>query len=114
MDDDEAWELERRLWLEGAGAYQSLVADECLMAFQPVGILAGSEIVRALDGASRWQDVTMTERRIARPTEAIIVLAYRAQGRRDVDSPYTAHCTSTYAQIGAEWRLVQHQQTPAH
>ncbi|ASY63639.1 hypothetical protein SJ05684_c21980 [Sinorhizobium sojae CCBAU 05684] len=55
----------------------------------------------------------MTERRIARPAEAIIVLAYRAHSRRDAEAPYAAHCTSTYAKIGDDWRMVQHQQAPA-
>jgi hypothetical protein len=112
MDEREAWERERRLWLEGAGAYQQLLDDESLMAFAPVGILGGVEIIRALDGAPRWLDVETTERRSARPNDSVLVLAYRADARRDSDHPYAAYCTSTYARTGKAWRLVQHQQTP--
>ncbi|AFL52975.1 hypothetical protein CO676_08190 [Sinorhizobium sp. BJ1] len=110
MDDREAWELERRLWLEGAGAYQHLLDDECLMAFAPVGILVGVEIIRALDGAPRWKNVEMTEQRSARPNDSVLVLAYRAEARREPDVFYAAYCTSTYARTGEDWRLIQHQQ----
>ncbi|ACP25783.1 hypothetical protein NGR_c20200 [Sinorhizobium fredii NGR234] len=112
MDDREAWDRERRLWLEGAGVYQQLLDDECLMAFAPVGILSGAEIIRALDGAPRWLDVEMTEQRSARPNDSVLVLAYRADARRDPDVSYAAYCTSTYARTGEDWRLIQHQQTP--
>ena len=112
MDEREAWQRERRLWLEGAGAYQQLLDDECLMAFAPVGILGGVEIIRALDGMPRWLDVEMTEQRSARPNDSVLVLAYRADARRDPDGPYAAYCTSTYARTGEDWGLVQHQQTP--
>ncbi|AWI57748.1 hypothetical protein AB395_00002095 [Sinorhizobium fredii CCBAU 45436] len=112
MDEREAWERERRLWLEGAGLYQQLLDSECLMAFAPVGILAGVEIIRALDGMPRWLDVEMTEQRSARPNDSVLVLAYRADARRDPDVSYAAYCTSTYARTGEDWRLLQHQQTP--
>ncbi|MEY9718681.1 hypothetical protein ABIA22_001171 [Sinorhizobium fredii] len=65
MDEREAWERERRLWLEGAGLYQQLLDSECLMAFAPVGILAGVEIIRALDGMPRWLDVGIHPSRAA-------------------------------------------------
>ncbi|OAP38542.1 hypothetical protein AU381_23595 [Sinorhizobium glycinis] len=112
MDDKEAWEWERKLWLEGAGVYQHLLDDECLMAFEPGGILGGVEIIRALDGTPRWLDVAMTEQRSARPNDSVLVLAYRADARRDPAVPYAAYCTSTYARTGEDWRMVQHQQTP--
>ncbi|MEZ0000918.1 hypothetical protein ABIA18_002715 [Sinorhizobium fredii] len=112
MDDREAWKRERRLWLEGAGVYQQLLDDECLMAFAPVDIIGGVEIIRALDGAPRWLDVAMTEQRSARPNNSVLVLAYRADAQRETNVSYTAYCTSTYARTGEDWRLIQHQQTP--
>jgi ketosteroid isomerase-like protein len=85
------------------------------MAFPaPAGIIAGPEIVRSLADAPRWASVRMTETQVARPADDLLVLAYRAEGRRDGATPYRAYCTSTYRLTDdGRWRLVQHQQTPS-
>ncbi len=51
---------------------------------------------------------------MARPEEGLIVVAYKAVAERDGTEGYAARCTSTYRRLAhEEWRVVQHQQTPA-
>jgi hypothetical protein len=108
------WAIEESLWLRGADAFATFVDPECLMVFAaPVGILQGERIIASLAQAPRWAQIDMTERMVAQAVADLVVLAYRAEGRRPGADPYRALCTSTYRRDGARWRLVQHQQTPA-
>ena len=114
MTDEEAWAMERAFWTGGAERYREAIDPACVMAFPaPAGIIAGPEIVRSLADAPRWSSVSMVETRVARPADDLLVLAYRAEGRRERAAPYVAYCTSTYRRSGGRWRLIQHQQTPA-
>jgi hypothetical protein len=113
MDDQAAWALEERFWLEGVSLYEELLDPECLMVFPGMGVLRAARVLESLRSASRWTSVVMTERTLARPAETLMVLAYRAEGRRGDAAPYVAYCSSTYRQAGDAWSLVQHQQTPA-
>ena len=46
--------------------------------------------------------------------DGLIAIAYKAEASRDGSEGYTAHCTTTMRRIAhEEWRVVQHQQTPA-
>jgi hypothetical protein len=71
-------------------------------------VFAGPAIAESLKGAPRWRSVRMTERRTARPSGEVTVLAYRARAEREGQAPYDASCTSTWV----DGKLVQHQQTP--
>lgn len=113
MTDDEVWHLEERFWTSGAGHYREALDPECVMAFPaPAGIIQGPGIARSLAGASRWSSIGMAERHVGRPAEGLLVLAYKAEGRRGCAAHYRAYCTSTYRKDGDHWRLFQHQQTP--
>jgi hypothetical protein len=113
MTDDEAFEMERRLWTGDEAVYRDAVDDACVMAFPaPAGILTGPRIVQSLKAAPRWSSIDMAELLIARPARDLLVLAYRAEARRTGASSYSAYCTSTYFNAENRWRLVQHQQTP--
>jgi hypothetical protein len=115
MNDRDAWTREQRLWLKGADTYRALLDEDCIMAFPaPVGLMQGREtIVASLEGAPRWESVTMTEKTSTRPGGTSLVLGYRAEARRTEGQAYIAYCTSTYRAIGIDWKLIQHQQTPA-
>ena len=114
MTDEEAWAMERAFWTGGAERYREAIDPACVMAFPaPAGIVAGPEIVRSLADAPRWASVRTIEPQVARPGDDVLVLAYKAEGRREGAAPYVAYCTSTYRRSGGRWRLVQHQQTPA-
>jgi hypothetical protein len=114
VTDEEAWRTEERFWTGGEDHYREALDPACVMAFPPpAGIIAGTGIARALAGAPRWLSVAMAERHASRPSDDLLVLAYRARGQRDGAAPYDAYCTSTYRKAGDRWRLAQHQQTPA-
>jgi hypothetical protein len=117
MTDENPWEIERRLWLDGPIAYAAHVDPECVMVFPaPVGVLTGPAIAESLTGAPRWAEVEMEDAHLARPADDLAVLAYRADARRaggDAGGePYRAWCTSTYRRVHGTWALLQHQQTP--
>jgi hypothetical protein len=113
MDEEAAWALERRFWLEGISAYDELLDPACLMAFPGMGVMRAAEILDSLKGAPRWQSVEMTGRSLGRAGDAVLVLGYTAEGRREDAEPYRCFCTSTYCAAGSRWKLVQHQQTLA-
>jgi hypothetical protein len=114
MEDEEALGMERVFWTSDADHCRRAIDPSCIMAFPaPTGIMSGPEIVRSLADTPRWSSVVMTETHFARPAPDLLVLAYRAEGRRDGLPPYRAYCTSTYRLSGRRWLLVQHQQTPA-
>lgn len=109
----EVWRIERSLWLDGPSAYEAHLADECIMAFGPMGILKRQEIIASLNGAPRWTTVDMTRTTLVTPGDSIaIVIAYQAEAHRDGSTPYRALCTSTYLVLGGVVKLAQHQQTP--
>lgn len=114
MTDEEAWRIEESLWKGSAADFADRVSANCLMAFaDPVGVISGTEAAEGLIALERWATVDITAEKIARPGEDLIILAYRAEGQRDLAPAYRAYCTSTYHRsAGGRWLLVQHQQTP--
>ena len=113
MEDEAAWKLEERFWLEGSTVYDALLDPECLMAFPQMGVMRAAEVLDSLEGAPRWTSVEMADRTIGRPGDDVLVLGYRATGRREGAEPYLTLCTSTYRRNEGAWKLVQHQQTPS-
>lgn len=113
MDDNRVWEFEESLWTGDAEHYRALIDEVCLMVLPtPPYVFGGDEAVAAVANTPRWTEVTFAERRIARPEEGLIVVAYRVDAGRG-DERYVAHCTSTYRRRGHDdWQVVQHQQTP--
>jgi hypothetical protein len=113
VDNEAAWVLEERFWLEGSTIYDTLLDPECLMAFPSLGVMRAGDVLDSLKGAPRWASVEMTVRTTGRPSDAVLVLGYKAEGQRDGAEPYLAlaFCTSTYRQDQGTWKLVQHQQT---
>jgi hypothetical protein len=113
MDDERVWAFEESLWTADALHYQQSIDPECLMVLPtPPFVLGGPEAIEAVTHTPRWSEVALTDRRVARPQEGMIVVAYHAQASRDGET-YQSHCTSTYRRLEhEEWRVVQHQQTP--
>jgi len=113
MEDERIWDFERELWLGRGEVYRERVAGDCLMALpeQPF-VFQGQQATEAVEATPRWDDVDFSDRRVSRPQEGLIVIAYRADARRD-DKTYRAMCTSTLRRLSHEqWDVVQHQQTP--
>ena len=114
MDDDRVWAFEESLWTADAEHYRESIDEECLMVLPaPPFVFTGEQSIQAVTDTPRWSRVELSDRRVSRPQEGLIVIAYRARAQRDGSAPYKAHCTSTYRRLGHEqWRVVQHQQTP--
>ncbi len=113
MTDDEAWTSEQDFWTGGEEHYRKMLDANCVMVFPaPAGIIAGQDIVSSLKNAPRWSSVRMTNRQAHRSSSDVLVLAYKAEAKREDAQVYQAYCTSTYACDTGRWRLIQHQQTP--
>jgi hypothetical protein len=114
MDDDRIWAFEEHLWTGDAARYRECIDDECVMVVPAEPhVLTGGEAAEAMADTPRWSDVQFDARRVSRPQEGLIVIAYEATARRGEGESYRAWCTSTYRRLGhEEWRVVQHQQTP--
>lgn len=113
MEDERVWAFEESLWTADPEHYRASIDDHCLMVVPaPPFVLSGRQAIDAVSHTPRWTEVRLSERQVARPQEGLIVVAYKAEARRDGQT-YQAHCTSTYRRLGHEdWRVVQHQQTP--
>lgn len=114
MDDTRVWEFETGLWTGDADHYRQSVDDDCLMVLPaPPFVFDGEAAIKAVADTPRWDSVTLSDQRISRPQDGLIVVAYGVEAQRDGSEPYRAHCTSTYRRLShEEWRVVQHQQTP--
>lgn len=113
MTDEEMWNLERKLWLDGAELYAGSMDEACVMAVPGMGVMKATEVLDSLRQAPRWSDVEMSDRLLGRADDEVIALAHRAKGMRDGQEPYHCFCTSTYRRADTGWLLIQHQQTLA-
>ncbi len=110
---EELWQMERAFWLMGSEQFEAGLASQCLMALPGVGILDREQTLSSLQGVPRWANLTMHDQQIATIGDDVAVLAYEAVASRQQAASYRARCTSTYVRQGSDWRMVQHQQTPA-
>ena len=113
MIEDAFWTLERDFWHQGVEHYESYLDAACIMVLPaPAGIMTRDSVLASMRGAPRWNSVTISERTLARPTENLALLAYRASASRGAETPYAALCLSTYRRTDARWLMTSHQQTP--
>lgn len=111
MDDDRIWHFEEKLWLGGAEVYRALIDQECVMALpaQPY-VFTADAAIEAVAHTPRWASVAFTERKVQRPEEGLIVIAYKADAERGGER-YQAYCTTSMRRRGHEdWLVVQHSQ----
>ncbi len=114
MDNSRVWAFEESLWTADADHYREAIDDECLMVVPTAPyVLSGQEAIEAVVHTPRWTSVTMSEQRVSRPQEGLIVVAYQVTASKPDAGEYKAYCTSTYRRVEHEvWKVVQHQQTP--
>lgn len=111
MDDERIWKFEESLWLGDAAHYRELIDDECVMALpaKPY-VFTATAAIEAVANTPRWSEVEFTERKVQRPEEGLIVIAYRAEASRDGEE-YVAYCTTSMRRRAHEdWLVVQHSQ----
>ncbi|MCZ4297989.1 nuclear transport factor 2 family protein [Henriciella marina] len=107
------WEVEKQLWTGPAENYDRLMAQDCVMVFPlPAGILSRDAIIETVRLAPRWDDVELDSVSETQSNDTTITLAYVGRGLKGSDT-YEAYCSSTYILVDGDWRIVQHQQTPA-
>ena len=114
MDDGRIWDFEQSLWIGDAEHYRALIDDECVMVLptEPF-VFTAQAAIEAVASTPRWSSVELSERRVQRPEEGLIVIAYHAAAHRDGGSDYQAWCTTTIRRRGHEdWVVVQHSQLP--
>lgn len=113
MDDERIWSFEESLWIGDAENYRRLIDEECVMALpaQPY-VFTADAAIKAVQDTPRWTEVRFSEQKVQRPEEGLIVIAYKADARRD-DEEYQAYCTTSMRRRGHEdWLVVQHSQLP--
>ena len=107
------WDIEKQLWTGPAADYDRLMADNCVMVFPlPAGILRRDKIIETVKLAPRWDDVEFDSQMEITSGENTVTLAYVGRGLKGRDT-YEAYCSSTYVRIDGNWKILQHQQTPA-
>jgi hypothetical protein len=108
------WAFEESLWTASAEHYQESIDETCLMVVPaPPYVLGGQQAIDAVKHTPRWSKVILSDRKVTRPQEGLIVIAYKAEAEKEGAAPYTAHCTSVYRRLGHDdWKVIQHQQTP--
>jgi hypothetical protein len=114
MDDDRLWGFEQSLWLEGEDNYREKVDRQVQMVLPaPPYVYSGEEAIAAVSSTPIWDRAELTERRVSRPQEGLIAIAYHVRAEKEGAAGYEAHCTSVIRRIEHEvWRVVQHQQLP--
>ncbi|QCB43929.1 DUF4440 domain-containing protein [Sphingomonas sp. PAMC26645] len=113
MDDQRVWEFEGSLWDASDEHYQDRIDEEIVMVLpRPPYVFQGQEAKDAVKATPDWDTVELSDRRVSRPQEGLIVVAYTARCASG-DEKYEALCTSTLRMRGNDdWLVVQHQQTP--
>ncbi len=114
MDDERIWTFEESLWLGDADHYRALIDEHCVMVLPAEPYVFSAEAaIEAVAHTPRWSKVDLTDRRVMRPEEGLIVIAYRARATREGASRYTAWCTTSIRRRAHEdWLVVQHSQLP--
>ncbi len=113
MEADRVWAFEESLWTASPDHYATSIDEACLMALPaPPHVFSGEESISAVQATPRWSEVELSQRRVSRPEEGLIVIAYHARAARG-EAAYEAHCTSVYRRLAHDdWKVVQHSQLP--
>jgi hypothetical protein len=115
MDDQRVWAFERDLWIGDPALYEKAIDDECLMVLPaPPFVVTGEQAIEAVKSTPRWTEVDFSNQNVSRPQEGLVVAAYFVRVSKPGGESFEAHCTTTYRRLAHEdWRVVQHQQSPA-
>ncbi|MGB3723776.1 MAG: hypothetical protein WA979_13300 [Pacificimonas sp.] len=75
--------------------------------------MSAAKAVEAGADTPRWSERELSEKRIDRVRDGIIVIACKVKAQRGHAKPCVAYCTSTYSRAAdGPWQVVQHQRTP--
>ncbi|WP_273691948.1 DUF4440 domain-containing protein [Ketogulonicigenium vulgare] len=111
MIQDDIWAMEEAFWLRGPDFYRLHLAPTAVMVFpDTMGILMGEAIISTLEGASRWDQVTLQNKHVIE-SDHCLTLVYDALASRKGAQGYRATCSSTYARGEGGWKLLCHHQS---
>lgn len=110
--EDELLTIERALWTGGPDAYRQHVAEECLVVFpEMTGVFDRDSLADTVSAGPRWEEPGLDVEGLARPTEGVALLTYRAEAERDGER-HLALVSSGFVRRSSGWKLYFHQQTP--
>ena len=114
MDDERVWAFEDSLWRADEAHYHRVIDKTCLMVTAvPPYIMTGEDAAARVSKTPRWDEIVFSDKRISRPHDGLIVIAYRVMAKNPGAEAYDARCTSTYLKNGdGDWTVVQHHQAP--
>lgn len=106
--------IERSLWTGDSDVFREHVDGACLMVLPGmVGVSEREEVAESVEGPTpRWRQVEIEVEGVLRPTDDVVLLAYRASAVRGDGTRYRAMISSGYVARGDEWKLMFHQQAP--
>lgn len=107
---DELLRIEHELGAGSADAYRRHLAPEALIVL-PHGVLDRDACIAAMEAATGWDELEITDARTLQLGDDGAVLTYAWRSRRG-ETSYTALMSSVYARRDGAWRLLLHQQTP--
>lgn len=93
--------------------YESVLHDECVMLLPGGILLEGTSAILDSFDTRPWERFTIEDPRTIWLAPGVTVLIYSVRAQREGDDEYEALISSTYADVGGEWKLIIHQQTPA-
>jgi hypothetical protein len=80
---------------------------------EPAGIFDVEAIMDSVEDPPPWISVRLDQVNVVRLRDAAVVVAYRAEARRESGDPYRTYAASVYVrQDDDAWQLAYHQQTP--
>ena len=119
MRSQELIDLEEQGWQalsserDAAQAFYDAVLHDQAVMFFPGGMRVESKqlILESL-AAKPWKTYQIEALRPIFLSEKAALLACKVRAQCDGDEPYEALISSTYTQVGGQWKLIFHQQTP--
>lgn len=108
--------IEQGFWLEGRDYFREHLDERCLLAFPQIGEMHGvrsrEEIAATATAPGRWRDLKIASRHLARLSDGVAVISYRADAVRGDGEPYSALVSSAYVRRADGWKLAFHQHSP--
>jgi hypothetical protein len=117
MNSTDLYQSERSLWTNDPDVYHDPLHEDALLLFQETGVITRDAAVAAIREENRenrrWAEVSFSDQRVLSPTQDTRVLIYKATARWNCEqNTIAALCSSVYALLSGEWKLIFHQQTP--
>ena len=111
--EESLWDLEKKVWLEGAVFYSQLLTDDCVLLLPPpAGVLGKDAAIAYINETPRWAGVRFGGRRIVRLHERVLLLTYNATAHRRKElATYRVLASSAYVNRLGDWNLAFHQET---